>query len=162
MPIPTSLQELDRNRLTRMSYLGEGAFGEVDLYQVDESRQRGVPPYKVFHARWWWWWRGPAVQYGGLDSPTYAPTHSHTHTLNRPLTHSLTHPQPTPSLSTSFASDGVQVAAKTVKPGASAGRDELLKEAALMALMEHRNVLALVGVSGFVVVCGWWCWRSSG
>ena len=39
-----------------------------------------------------------------------------------------------------------KVAAKTVKPGASVGRDELLKEAALMALMEHHNVVALVGV----------------
>ena len=39
-----------------------------------------------------------------------------------------------------------QVAAKTVKPGGSMGRDELLKEAALMSLLNHRNVMALVGV----------------
>ena len=40
-------RELGRTLLTRMTHLGNGAFGEVDLYQVDESRQRGVPPYKV-------------------------------------------------------------------------------------------------------------------
>ena len=39
-----------------------------------------------------------------------------------------------------------RVAAKTVKPGGALGRDELLKEAALMGLLNHRNVLALVGV----------------
>ena len=38
------------------------------------------------------------------------------------------------------------VAAKTIKPGATFGRDELLKEAALMALLRHRNVLGLVGI----------------
>ena len=74
-------REFDRKQLTRVTQLGEGAFGEVHLYQVE---QRGVPPYKV--------------------------------------------------------------AAKTIKPGATVGRDELLKEAALTALMEHRNVVKLVGV----------------
>ena len=77
-------REIDRRWLTRMDHLGAGAFGEVDLYWVDESKQRRVPPYKV--------------------------------------------------------------AAKTIKPGATAGRDELLREAALMALLDHRNLLALVGV----------------
>ena len=77
-------RELGRNLLTRMAHLGKGAFGEVDLYQVDELRQLGVPPYRV--------------------------------------------------------------AAKTVKLGSPRGLEELLKEAALMAVLQHRNVLALVGV----------------
>jgi len=40
------------------------------------------------------------------------------------------------------------VAAKSLKPkaSASAGRDDLLREAALMALLEHRNVMGLLGV----------------
>ena len=77
-------RELDRAQLTRIAVLGEGAFGQVSLYQVVDPK-RGVPPYKA--------------------------------------------------------------AVKTVKPGVVAlGNDELLREAALMAVLEHRYVLGLVGV----------------
>ena len=76
-------RELHRAQLTRIKNLGAGAFGEVDLYQIDEPK-RGVPPYRA--------------------------------------------------------------AVKTVKAGASVGRDELLKEAALMAMLQHRYVLPLIGI----------------
>ena len=84
LAIPSRIpRELRRAQLTRITMLGEGAFGEVGLYLIDESK-RGIPPYKA--------------------------------------------------------------AVKTVKPGASVGRDELLKEAALMAMLDHRYVLGLIGV----------------
>ena len=38
------------------------------------------------------------------------------------------------------------VAAKTVKADSGGNRDDLLREAALMALFDHRNVVALVGI----------------
>ena len=79
-------RELNRKQLTRITVLGEGAFGEVCLYQIDESK-RGIPLYKA--------------------------------------------------------------AVKTVKPlpGAVAvDSEELLREAALMSAMDHRYVLALIGV----------------
>ena len=79
-----------RIQLTRLKNLGQGAFGAVDLYQIDETK-RGFPPYKA--------------------------------------------------------------AVKTVKPGATLGRDELLKEAALMAMLDHRHMLALLGVVTILRPC---------
>ena len=79
-------RELNRAQLTRIAVLGEGAFGEVCLYQIDESK-RGIPLYKA--------------------------------------------------------------AVKTVKPlpgSVTVDSEELLREAALMSAMDHRYVLALVGV----------------
>ena len=81
------VREVNRKQLTRIRVLGEGAFGEVHQYSMQEN-DRGIPPYNV--------------------------------------------------------------AAKTLKMDgvhdAAAARAELLKEGALMALFNHRNVCSLVGV----------------
>ena len=77
-------RELHRKHLQRFRELGHGAFGVVELYEVNEHH-RAVPAFKV--------------------------------------------------------------AAKSVRPGqVAAGREELLREAALMALLDHRNVVRLVGL----------------
>ena len=78
-------REVPRSALTRIKLLGEGAFGAVHQYQLDE---RSMPAYFV--------------------------------------------------------------AAKSIRAGKSSGsadaRDALLREAALAALLDHRNVVATVGV----------------
>ena len=38
------------------------------------------------------------------------------------------------------------VAAKSIRPGATSGREELLREAALTAMMMHQNVVGLIGI----------------
>ena len=74
-------REIARNHLLRIGPLGNGAFGQVELYHLEVGSASKLP-----------------------------------------------------------------VAAKSLKPGATSGTDELLREAALMALLEHRNVIKLVGV----------------
>ena len=79
-------REVPRSALTRLKLLGEGAFGAVHQYQLDE---RSMPAYFV--------------------------------------------------------------AAKSIRAGKSSGsadaRDALLREAALGALLDHRNVVATIGVT---------------
>ena len=87
MAVPQRVpREVPRSALTRLKLLGEGAFGEVHKYQLDE--------------------RGAAM--------------------------------------------AVFVAAKSIKAGAKGGaeaRQSLLQEAALGALLHHRNVVTTVGIS---------------
>ena len=49
------------------------------------------------------------------------------------------------------------VAAKNLKTDAVVGRDELIREAALTSLFDHRNVVALVGIET-VHATGHWPW----
>ena len=79
-------REIKRQHLTRFELLGQGAFGEVHLCQLEE-RSTGIPAFNV--------------------------------------------------------------ATKTIKAGTGAGteaRQSLLREAALGALLDHRNVVATLGV----------------
>lgn len=89
-------REIARKCLTRLEPLGEGQFGEVHKYSVDE-KGRGTPAYFV-------------------------------------------------AVKTIKAKDKKRKKKDDGGGPADTGRADLLREAALMALFDHRNVLALVGI----------------